>query len=283
MKWFDGINASKITLEELKYIIEKVMASIGLTTIPVATHRLYRCRPFYDDNIEKDLLTDFLQPPTEYTKEGRCNVEGSPVLYVSDNASALVEECNLVVGQKFCLLQFDRLSNLTEDLNCMMLGIEANNALPSDSSIKEVQQFWVRFYGKAYSKYQLISSCLHKAFVRNKSDNSAVYKLTSKLCHSYFEKNPELDAIFYPSIANRGAWRNYAIRAGAINKAYTPSKVVFCQLAEDKSFTWLDGGGIEDSGDILWEQKIFLDFPVAVGISPVNIDNQNLYIHPLKK
>ena len=282
LKWFDDINSSEVTLDRLEYVIEKIMGIVGHTTIPVATHRLYRCRPFKDSGIQKDSLSDLLQPPAEFTKDGRCNIEGRPVLYVSDNANALVEECNLEIGQKFCLLQFDRLSNLTEDLNCMMLGIEPNHALSNDPSIREIKQFWQDFYGKEYSKYQEISSCLHKVFVRNGTDNSIVYKLTSKLCHSYFEKNSKLDAIFYPSIANKGAWRNYAIRPSVINKAYTPSKVVFCELAEDRSFIWLDGGEIENNGDISWGREMFLDFPVAVGMSPLDVSDPELYIHPLK-
>lgn len=282
MGWFGAINSSEVTLDTLEYIIDKVMGIVGHTTIPVASHRLYRCRPFKDDSIKKDSLSDLLQPPAEHTVDGRCNIEGVPVLYVSDNANALIEECGLTVGQKFCLLQFDRLSNLSEDLNCMMLGIEPNHALPNAPSINEIKKFWRDVYGREYSKYQEISSCLHKAFIRDGEDDSMVYEFTSTLCHKYFEKNSILDAVLYPSIANNGAWRNFAIRPGVINKAYAPSKAVFCELAEDRSFIWLDGGEIEYNGDISWGREIFLDLPIAVGISPLDINDPELYIHPLK-
>ena len=57
LKWFDDINSSEVTLDRLEYVIEKIMGIVGHTTIPVATHRLYRCRPFKDSGIQKDSLS----------------------------------------------------------------------------------------------------------------------------------------------------------------------------------------------------------------------------------
>ena len=282
-KWFDDISSSDITTDRLCYIIDKIVSILGHTTIPIATHRLYRCRPLKKNDPTPGSISSLLQPPIKSTNDGRCNVVGKPVLYVSDHADALVEECNLSVGQHFCLLQFDRLPVVDEDLNCILLGIEPDHALPHESSIMEVKEFWSDFYGKEYVKYREATSCLHKVFVRpNNDDGSMVYKFTSFLCDKYFESINELDAIYYPSVANNGIWRNFAIRPDAINKAYTPSKVTLCELAKDMSFTWVDGAEITPNGDIVWGKKIFLDLPIAVGLSQIDPNDPERYIHPLK-
>jgi len=283
LEWFDELNLSSISDDKLEYIITKAMGIVGHTTIPVGTHRLYRCRPYRDNNIKRGSISDLSQPPASITKEGRCNVAEKPVLYVSDNANALVKECYLSEGQRLCLLQFDHLAKVEEDLNCLMLGIEPHHALRQSPEMLEVSKFWEEFYGKEYRKYREVVSFLHRAFVRENGDGTPVYKFTSSLCERYFSQNKALDAIFYPSIANSGEWRNYAIRPDVINKAYKATKVVFCELDKDNSFKWLDGGKIEDNGDISWGHELFLDLPVGVGISRIDVDDPELYIHPLKK
>lgn len=280
-KWFDDIHSSNISSCSLDYMIDKIISILGQTTIPIATNRLYRCRPLKESDVAPKNLSDLLHPPVIYTNEGRCNILGKPALYVSDNANALVKECHLSVGQKFCLLQFDHLPNLNSDLSCILLGVGPGHALPHESSMKQVKEFWINFYGKEYNKYQEIESGLHKAFIRDNGNDSMIYKFTSLLCEKYFN-NTDLDAIFYPSIANNGAWHNYAIRPNAINKAYRPSKVVMCELTKDNVIAWLDGAKISSNNDILWGKDVFLDHPVPIAISPVDLNNPDIYIHPFK-
>jgi len=205
------------------------------------------------------------------------------VLYVSDSPRALIEECKLISGQVFCVLQFEHLPVIEEDLNCITLGIEPHHAIRNNPEMHKIKDFWNNFYGKEYPKFQLITSNLHKVFIREDNNNSSVYDFSSLLCDKLLFGDNQIDAIFYPSIANNGAWRNYAIQPDQIFKAYEVKKAVLFQLTENNSFKWIDGGIVENDESISWGQEVSLDSPVGVGISRVDINDPELYIHPFKK
>ncbi len=281
-KWYLDIDSAETSDAKMDYIIDKVMRLVGISTIPIATHRLYRCRSFQNDIVKVESIFELLQPPSSVAGEGRCNLKKRPVLYVTDNANSLVAECGLSVGQKFCLVQFDHLANVKEDLNCVLLGIKPHHAIPNDPDVEKIKEFWVNFYGSEYDKYKLLTTLIHKSFVRSGKDGRNIYKFTARLCDKVYNSGSNIDAIFYPSIANNGACRNYAIRPEVIRKSYCYSKVVLCELDGDYKFTWLDGGEIDEGGKIIWGKSVFLDYPVAVGVSKKDLNDPSLYIHPRK-
>ncbi|MBW8041292.1 MAG: hypothetical protein FVQ85_14985 [Planctomycetes bacterium] len=283
--WFELVDLPDTSEATVIDIIGKIRSYIGYLTLPVATHRLYRCRPLNKDENPPVLLSGLLSPPIKKTKQGRCNFAEKPVLYVSDNPSILSQECHIAAGQQFVILQFNHLPvpDVKEDITCMLLGIEPTYLFKNNPAIESVEKFRVEFFGSDYNKVREIERQLHKYFVRDDDPSGLTYKLTAHLCDHLFFKNQNLEAIFYPSIATNGVGNNYAIKPGAIDKAYEPVKAGLYELSQDGSAKQVDGAILCKEGEIQWGKDEAIDSPIPIGIKQIDPNDPDIYIAPWKK
>lgn len=282
-EWFELVDLPNTSEATVVNIIQKIRSYIGYSEVPVATHRLYRCRSLNKDENPPILLAGLLAPPIEKTKQGRCNLAGKPILYVSDNPSILSQECHIVAGQQFVILQFNHLPNVKEDISCTLLGIELTHLFKNNPAIERFEKSRVEFFGSDYYKIREIESQLHKYFVRDDDPSSLTYKLTAHLCDHLFSKIQNLEAIFYPSIVSNGSGHNYAIKSGVIEKAYEPVKAGLYVLTEDGSTKQVDGAILSKEGKIQWGKDVAIDSPIPIGITHIDPDDPDIYIAPWKK
>ena len=281
--WFELVDLPDTSEATVIDIIGKIRSYIGYLTLPVATHRLYRCRPLNKDENPPILLSGLLSPPIKKTKQGRCNLAEKPVLYVSDNPSILLQECHIEAGQQFVILQFNHLPDVKEDIKCMLLGIEPTYLFKNNPVIEQAEKARVDFFGNEYNKVREIESQLHKKFVRDDDPSGLTYKLTSHLCDHLFSKNQNLEAIFYPSIAANGSGHNYAIKPGVIDKAYEPVKANLYVLSQDGSMKQVDGAILYKEGELQWGKDEAIDSPIPTGIVQIDPNDPEIYIAPWKK
>lgn len=281
--WFELVDLPDTSEAAVVNIIGKIRSYIGYLELPVATHRLYRCRLLNKDKKPPVLLSGLLSPPINKTKQGRCNLAEKPVLYVSDNPSILPQECHIEAGQQFVILQFDHLPDVKEDIKCTLLGIEPTHLFKNNPAIEQVEKTRVDLFGNGYHKVREIESQLHKKFVRDDDHSGLTYKLTSHLCDYLFSKRQSLEAIFYPSIAAKGDGHNYAIKPGVIEKAYEPVKAGLYELSQDGSTKRVDGAILCKEGEIQWGKDEVIDSPIPTGIEQIDPNDPEIYIAPWKK
>lgn len=282
-EWFELVDLPDTSEGAVIDIIGKIRTYIGYSVLPVAQHRLYRCRPLNKDKNPPVLLSGLLSPPINKTERGRCNLAGKPVLYVSDHPSILPQECHIEAGQQFVILQFNRFPDVKEDISCALLGIEPTHLFGSNPAIEQHEKAMVDFFGNEYSKVREVENQLHKHFVRDDDPSGLTYKLTSHLCDHSFSKIKNLDAIFYPSIATNGTGNNYAIKPGVIDKAYEPVKAGLYELSQDGSTKQVDGAILCKEGKIQWGKDEAIDTPIPIGIRQIDPNDPEIYMTPWKE
>lgn len=279
-QWFELVkkpDVSEITVVE---IVKKIRSLVMYSDMSIGAHRLYRCRPLNKGKNPPSLLSGLLAPPISLTKQGRCNLAGNPVLYVSDRPSILVQECHIVENQHFVVLQFDHLSGMEQDTRCTLLGIELTILLENHPKLEDAEKFKVDFFGQHYEKARYIERKLHKFFVRDDDSFGSTYLLTSHLCSYTFSKLPDLEAILYPSIATDGSGHNYAFKLGTINRTYEPVRAGLCVLHKDGSVEQLDGATVHKDGRLEWGKDESIESPVPVGVRQIDPNDPDRYIAP---
>lgn len=281
-QWFELAekpDVSKITITD---VIEKISNHIVHLTLPVATHRLYRCRPLKEGEVPPKILSGVLSPPAKATNLGRCNLDGKPVLYVSDSPDILIQECHIEAGQQFVISQFNRLENVQEDISCFLLGIEPRVLLGDTPQVKEIEKYKTEFLGDGYKILRKVERLLHKSFIRDDDPSGLTYTFTANLCDHVFSINHYADAIFYPSIATNASGRNFAIKPGIIDKAFEPVKFGSFVLNHDGTVEREDGATLGKGGAIEWGKDVSIDNPIPVGARMIDPDDPDIYIAPWK-
>jgi hypothetical protein len=278
---FSEVSSCLTSADRIDELIDEITNLSVFVSMPVAQHHLYRARPITENDKFPQYLHELLEPPSHLTKMNRCNIENDPVLYVTTHPVALISECHLSRGDFYILLQFDRHLRTT-DLQCLLLGLDYNIHFQNDPSIFSIDSYWKSALKSNFDKIKHIDKKIHQLFVLDTNDNKFAYRFTSNLCYNRFSKIRDLDAICYPSIANRGAVQNLAIRKGSVSKTYIPVKAGLIQILDDWSLRILKTATV-DNQDLKWGDKINFDLPKAVGLRSIDPDDERLYIHPHKK
>lgn len=281
-QWFALVEKPDVSKATVTEVIGKISEHLMHMTLPVATHRLYRCRPLSGSNTLPNQLSELLEPPALKTEQQRCNLARKPVLYVSDNPDILLEECHIQDGQQFIITQFDRLSVVQEDMSCFLLGIEPRVLLGDTPQIKEIEKFRTETLGAGYINLREIERMLHQSFIRNDDPSGLAYMFTASLCDHVFSINKYADAVFYPSIATNASGHNYAIRPRAIAKAFEPVKCVAFVLNHDGTMEQINGATLGEDGAVEWGKDNFIDNPVPVGARLIDPNDPDIYIAPWK-
>ena len=277
----EEINQTGTSDQRVQEITQEFTDCIGVLLLPVAQYHFYRARFWGHKNTSPSNLTELLEPPPEATKMGRCNIESNPVLYVSTHPRALIAECRFKSGDIYVLTQFDRTLK-TEDLSCLLLGLDGLQKFEGDAGMLEMEKFRKDFFGEHYSLYKFIESQLHSQFVKAADSNNLTYNFTANLCQRFFSICPDLDAIVYPSIETSGIVNNLAIRPSKYSKTYTASKAGLFEVLSDGSSRQLMGATITSDGNLNWNRVTDIDGPKAVALKKIDPKDNRIYIAPWK-
>lgn len=278
---FQEANRTSSSASRVQEIVGEISGYIGFLLLPIAQHHFYRARYWSNKKDYPEHLSELLEPEANNTGQNRCNVENKPALYVSTHPMALVSECHFKAGDIFSMAQFDRFLR-TEDLSCMMLGIDPHHRFEGSPEMDNIAQFKKDFFGENYQKYQFIEQQLHKQFVRDDDREGTTYRFTANLCEKYFSSCADLDAIVYPSIATQGSFTNLAIRPSMYSKAYIGKKVGIFEVLQDGSYRQLAGALVKSGGTLNWCNMPSIDQPKAVEIRKIDPNDPRIYIAPWK-
>jgi len=278
---FEEANNSDTPISRVQEIVGEIFGYIGFLLLPIAQHHFYRARYWGKKKDYPEKFSQLLEPEPKLTEQNRCNIKNKPALYVSTHPMALVSECHYKAGDIYAMAQFDRTLK-TEDLSCMMLGIDPQHRFEGSPAMDNIVKFKMEFFGDNYQKYKFIEQLLHEQFVRDDDKKGVTYRFTANLCEKYFSSCPDLDAIVYPSIATQGSFTNLAIRPNIYSKAYTGIKVGIFEVLGDGSSRQLAGALANPDGELNWVSMSPIDQPKAVGVHKIDPNDTRIYIAPWK-
>lgn len=278
----DEVNNENTLISRVNEIITEFSELKVIMTLPVGQEHFYRARYWSNQPDYPKNLSELLEPSAEKTGLGRCNIKEKPVLYVSAHPRALIAECRFKPGDIYVLTQFTRTLK-TEDLNCLLLGLDGYHLFPQYKSMQEMEKFEKQFFGENYPLQQFIESQIHRQFVKQSEESPQVYNFTANLCDKFFSIIPDLDAIFYPSIETFGAVNNLAIRPNRYMKTYTATKAGLFEVLDDGlNSRQIMGTVINEDNTMDWSTISEIDLPVPSAIRQIDPNDSRIYIAPWK-
>jgi len=191
-----------MTKQEVATAVNKVLCfetPSGMTAIlnpPIMTYpkgtRFYRVRTLdQTDTIIplRDMKTesDAWNPPAQFVKAGRLNIEGESLLYTAPiNPRVAIEEMKIADNSNFALIVYES----THDINVATIGINQEiSGLNSEEKLK----------------MSLINDFLTHEFTRDVGIGTEyLYKISETIIKDYFDLPPQIqDAWCYPSVAEK--------------------------------------------------------------------------------
>lgn len=203
-KW-RNLDLRKKTDSEIDLELSEFLYS--LETYPVSTtqksfFKLWRVRRF---NYLFKEISECWEPPPSKTPMGRCNAEGSPVLYVSEELNTPFEELNIDLYEQFYAIKYECLEHL---------NIE--NIVPKDFESKDEDGTPI------YDKESMLSYQILREFVRSEflkpvgKGTEYLHRISASMCRVWFHNN-DSDGWLYPSIPSP-LEKNVAIKPDSARK-----------------------------------------------------------------
>lgn len=193
---------------------------------------LYRCS-IISENDTRDLtkISSFSYPPAVFSKIGRCNIEGLPVLYLSIDEYTTIFETKASVGDTVYISEWN--IELPEDIPfweyTFFFSCEIFNNKESYASIyssKFKNQLENLLIGLTTGKKEDICYFLEKYQDLFRLEGDLYYHITSAICNNIFkplkaenlDKSINFDVISYPSISTNLESINYAFSKNFADK-----------------------------------------------------------------
>ena len=164
-------------------------------------------RNFYRIRKSKKMLSsihDFWAPPKDKAPLNRCNFEGHPMLYISENATTPFEELSVKPDEQIYLIKYSLKLSSSLELSRPFVT-DALDSYPHDS------------------KEDLIAQRIAREFLRSEftkpvgKGTEFLYNLTACICWYMYKPLPP-DGYVYPSIVNANKTSNIALFPAAQKK-----------------------------------------------------------------
>ena len=186
-KW-RNLDLRKMTDSELDSELSEFLDS--LVTYPVSIlqksfFKLWRVRKF--NYLFKD-ISECWEPPPDKTPMGRCNAEGNPVLYISEELNTPLEELNVSFGEQFYAIKYKCLDHLN-----------LKNIVPEDllSTDKEGQPIYDH---ESMLSYQILREFVRSEFLKPVGKGTEyLHRISASICRVWFNNN-DFDGWLYPSV-----------------------------------------------------------------------------------
>ncbi|WP_415897028.1 hypothetical protein [Neptuniibacter sp. QD57_21] len=279
-KLFDLASSEQSSISEIKYASNKILELQLTVSIPVLSHHWYRARPISFPHTEIDTLDKLLEPPADKCRPGRCNLEGKPCLYLTNNPQALVKEAQVGVSEDFIMLQFDKIPDEKMGLPLIFLGVSRKHLANPHKLDTSYEELIVNSLDKQYEKHLYIETKLHEAFVAESND-TLTYRFTSILVDNLME-TPGIAGIYYPSIATSGTAKNLALLPGQIFNKFNAKKAFYYKSVGTSEWELSDSAVIDDNNIVRWGYKVDPDLPKPIGVKKINPSDPDIFIAPWK-
>lgn len=178
-----------------------------LETYPMSTKqthffKLWRVRKF--NYLFKD-ISECWEPPSSVTPLGRCNAEGSPVLYVSEELNTPFEELNIGFNEQFYSIKYKTVEHLN-----------IKDIVPKEFESKDKDG------NPIYDKESMLSYQILREFVRSEflkpvgKGTEYLHRISASMCRIWFHNNNS-DGWLYPSVQSP-LEKNVAIKPESAKK-----------------------------------------------------------------
>lgn len=186
-KW-RNLDLRKMTDNELDSDFSEFLDS--LKTYPVSTLqksflKLWRVRKF--NYLFKD-ISECWEPPPNKTPMGRCNADGSPILYVSEQLNTPFEELNIGFREQFYAIKYRSLKHLY-----------LKNIVPKE--LEATHKNGQPIYDKeSMLSYQILREFVRSEFLKPVGKGTEyLHRISASMCRVWFHDN-DSDGWLYPSV-----------------------------------------------------------------------------------
>ncbi len=207
-------------------------------------------------------IKELSYPPRELTKAGRLNDLHAPLLYLSMNNLASLEEINASKGNYVNSIAYKIIGE--NKLRCGILGeithvARSGRALISEELGTHLNRILNETEYEAGKSFVFTDAFL-SSILRDRNASKTNYIHSRTLAKLVFEKHPGFDAIVYPSIALESAM-NLAIKPESADRFLEILGISVMRVRKKYDYGIFDfellrnAKGYEKNGDIRWDKK----------------------------
>ena len=190
---------------------------------------LWRLRKFH--HLIRD-VSECWEPPSANTKLGRCNAEGSPVLYVSENLRTPFEELFIQTNEQVYIIKYKQI----ERLNLKII-------VPEELDLTDQEG------NPIYDKDSMLSYQILREFVRSEFlkpvglGTEYLHRISGSMCRVWFD-GKDSDGWLYPSVQSSNDL-NIAIKTESAHKKLKIEDVRIVRMVDRENI--IKSGIIKDS------------------------------------
>jgi hypothetical protein len=207
-------------------------------------------------------IKELSYPPRELTKAGRLNEPHAPLLYLSLNNLTTLVEINASKGNYVHSVAYKIIGK--NKMKCGILGeithvARSGRALISEELGNELNRILNKTEYEAGKSFVFTDAFL-SSILRDRDASKTNYIHSRTLAKLIFEKNPEFDAIIYPSIALESAM-NLAIKPESADRLLEIFGTSVMRVRKKYDYGIFDfellknAKGYEKNGDIRWDKN----------------------------
>jgi RES domain len=194
---------------EKRLLIQKLMTSYTIKSVPVYFPKIYRVRPVEHPGLFRNLKELWSPPPDCVKKYGRVNGPGKPIFYAAENPNTALKETT---------------PNGQVSL-CLELEFKDPESKPCHYVVGAHEEFHRRGVKTKCDNDPHVEDFLVEEFRKETVvGNRSSYEFSSLVSEVFFESS-DLDGLIYPSVQFGFKWLNIAFRPESVNKLYSPKNV----------------------------------------------------------
>lgn len=218
--------------------------------------------------------TSFLTyPPAKYvTKYGRANLRGQSTFYGTNTWLVAINEVKPSIGDLITKTTW-RLNEGEEVIYCPIFKNQPTKEAVINPEFFEIEQVYKKHKSKyPPNSYKLVDSLMQfvaDAFTKDVAkDDEYGYFFSAYFADKIFNElsNGEIEAIWYPSVANKLSFSNVAVKPSSFDKKYKLVKVkdsvIVSTPTRDKKGYFMEGLGETEeinytTGEIAWSKNYY--------------------------
>ncbi len=199
------LDLRKVTNQEIDKKLSDFLDSLGvydISMLKILPSKLWRIRKFH--YLFKN-VDECWEPPPSITLMGRCNAQGTPVLYVSKDIEIPFEELNVDTNDQVYVIQY----KVVERLNLKRI-------VPKDFITTDNENMPI-YDSESMLSYQILREFVRSEFLKPVGKGTEyLHRISSSMCRVWFHDD-ESDGWIYPSVI-ASSKMNIALKPKAARK-----------------------------------------------------------------
>jgi len=199
------LDLRKQTDQEIDKKLSDFLDSLGIydiSMLQIKPSKLWRIRKFH--YLFKN-VDECWEPQPSKTHMGRCNAQGSPVLYVSKDIETPFEELNVDTNEQVYVIQYEAVEKLN------LKRIVPKDFIATDNENKPI------YDSESMLSYKILREFVRSEFLKPVGKGTEyLHRISSSMCRVWFH-DEESDGWMYPSV-HASSKKNIALKPKSARK-----------------------------------------------------------------